>query len=124
MKNGYDIRVVYDEEKNKTLLKPEGKEVYIFGQGDDNKREEIYNKLKDKNIFFHKLFYALKSKLTKLKLALIKNYQIDTFYESDIKVARELKKQNKDLEVFIPVPDFSNSLDSKDIRQKLKDFNT
>lgn len=124
MKNGYDIRVVYDEKKNKALLKPEGKEIYIFGQGDDNKREEVYNKLKDKNIFFHKLFYALKSKLTKLKLALIKNYQIDTFYESDIKVARELKKQNKDLEVFIPVPDFSNSLDSKDIRQKLKDFNS
>jgi len=124
MKNGYDIRVVYDEEKNKILLKPEGKEIYIFGQGDDNKREDIYNKLKDKNIFFHKLFYALKSKLTKLKLALIKNYQIDTFYESDIKVARELKKENKDLEVFIPVPDFSNSLDNKDIRQKLKDFNS
>ena len=122
--NGYSIKVVYDEKNDKSLLKPEGQEIYIFGEGNDEKREVIYNKLKDKRIPFHKLFYAIKNKLLQLKLSLIKNYQIDTFYESDIKTAQKLKKENKDLEVFLPVTEYPNSLEHNGIREKLKDFNT
>jgi uncharacterized HAD superfamily protein len=108
----------------KKLRDTEGKEVYIVTSRKEKYRSNTMSWLKKNNIFYHKLLMLEKARnrqnMIEHKLKAIQYYRIDTFYEDDPKIARQIKRKCPNVNVILVENDSSNIIQQKDLEKKIK----